>query len=282
LIINNIEFDHADIFPDLAAIQRQFHHLVRTVPRSGLIVAPANEENVRSTLALGCWTTVESIGANGWSARNGAADGSRFEVVFQDAPQGTLDWSLIGEHNVQNALAALAAARHAGVPVAQGIAALREFRNARRRMEVRGVVNGITVYDDFAHHPTAIRTTLDGLRHKVGAARIIAVLEARSNTMRAGVHKDTLAPSLAGADQVILYGPPDLGWDIGAVAHSLGERACVFPDIASILKHIVSTARPGDHLLIMSNGAFGGIHQQVLNELDRAASTQQADHPHGR
>jgi UDP-N-acetylmuramate: L-alanyl-gamma-D-glutamyl-meso-diaminopimelate ligase len=271
LIINNIEFDHADIFPDLAAIQRQFHHLVRTVPGRGLIIAPDGEAATQATLKMGCWTPLETIGTNGtWSARKEVADGSAFEVRRNGTAMGTVRWPLIGDHNVHNALAAIAAAQHAGVPVATAIAALAEFKNVKRRMEVRGVVNGITVYDDFAHHPTAIELTLGGLRRSVGDARIFAVLEPRSNTMRMGVHKELLAPSLAAADQVVLYAPKDIGWDVTSVAGSLGEKGHVFADIAAIIGYVGANARPGDHVLVMSNGAFGGIHDKLLQALKPA------------
>jgi UDP-N-acetylmuramate: L-alanyl-gamma-D-glutamyl-meso-diaminopimelate ligase len=273
LIINNIEFDHADIFPDLAAIQRQFHHVVRTVPGNGLVIASAGEEATQQTLKMGCWSPVETVGSTGtWRARLIQSDGSVFEVGKDGAALGTVQWSLIGDHNVHNALTAIAAARHAGVPVHNAIAALAEFQNVKRRLEVRGVVNGVTVYDDFAHHPTAIELTLGGLRRRVGAQRIIAVLEPRSNTMRMGVHKDLLAPSLQQADHVVLYAPKDLGWDISAVGAALGDKGRVFDGIPGIIAHITALARSGDHVLIMSNGAFGGIHEKLLQALKTLTS----------
>jgi len=267
LVINNLEFDHADIFPDLAAIQRQFHHLVRTVPGEGLILHPHDEPKVDEVLAMGCWTPTESFdhGAGYWQARLIEADGSRFEVLLDDEVQGEVAWSLIGDHNVNNALAAIAAARHAGVPVKHAIAGLSEFVNVKRRMEVRGEVGGVTVYDDFAHHPTAITTTLAGLRKQVGEARILALLEPRSNTMRMGVHKEQLAASLAEADVVFFFQPPDLGWDLGTVAAQAGAE--VFDDIDALVAEVCGQARPGDHILVMSNGAFGGIHQKLLDRL---------------
>jgi UDP-N-acetylmuramate: L-alanyl-gamma-D-glutamyl-meso-diaminopimelate ligase len=217
-ILNNLEFDHADIFPDIAAVRRQFHHLVRTVPGSGLLVTNGADAQLVETLTMGCWSRVENFGVDdGWHAESLLPDGSRFRVLFQDKEQGMVEWDLIGKHNVLNALAALAAARHAGVPVKTGCAALKEFRNVKRRMEVRGTVRGVTVYDDFAHHPTAIHTTLDALRARVGGKRIVAVLEARSNTMRMGVHRAELGPALAGADQVILFQPTEFQWDIQTV-----------------------------------------------------------------
>ena len=211
-ILNNLEFDHADIFADLAAIETQFHHLVRTVPGSGLIVANGLEASMERVLARGCWTPVERVGVEaGWHSGIPAPDGS-FDVKLAAKLQGTVHWDLLGSHNQHNALAALAAARHAGVPVTQAIAALGRFRNVKRRLEVRGSVNGVTVYDDFAHHPTAIELTIAGLRSKVGKARILAVLEPRSNTMKMGVMKDSLGPSLRGADLVFCY-TNGIGWD---------------------------------------------------------------------
>ena len=271
LIINNIEFDHADIFPDVAAIQRQFHHLVRTVPGNGLIIAPQHDTFVQQTLKMGCWSSVEGVGTDGtWQARLQQPDGSAFEVLKNGKAVGVAQWSLIGDHNVHNGLVAIAAAQHAGVPVASAIAALSEFQNVKRRMENRGTVNDITVYDDFAHHPTAIETTLGGLRKRVGSARIIAILEPRSNTMRMGVHKDLLAPSLAQADQVMLYAPRDLGWDVSNVIAALGSKGQAFDDIQAIIKQVAASSRPGDQVLIMSNGGFGGIHEKLLNALHGA------------
>ena len=276
LVLNNLEFDHADIYPDLAAIQRQFHHLVRTVPGSGRIIANATDPALAATLAMGCWSEREGFSgtpaaAAEWSAR-GAGDYARFEVLYRGVPQGELEWQLIGAHNMENALAAIAAARHAGVPVARALAALREFRGIARRMQLAGEVHGISVYDDFAHHPTAIATTVDGLRRRVGGARIIAVLEPRSHTMRMGVHRDTLAPSLAGADQVWLYAPADLGWDVQAVAAALGARAEVRRDVEQLSRDLAAALRAGDHVLIMSNGGFGGLHGKLLAALRARAA----------
>ena len=271
LILNNLEFDHADIFPDLAAIQRQFHHLLRTVPGAGLIVANGQDANLAEVLALGCWTPVERFGAGDWEARDIAPDGSAFHVYYQGVPQGRAEWSQLGLHNVHNALAALAAARHIGVPAATGIKALRDFQGVKRRLEARGAVNGVTVYDDFAHHPTAIATTLAGLRARVGAQPIIAVLEPRSNTMKLGVFKDSLAPALALADAVVLYQAPDLGWNLGAVAAALGPRGQVCHSLDDTLAAIQAQAKPGTQVLIMSNGGFGGIHERLLQALRTAA-----------
>ncbi len=269
LIVNNLEYDHADIFPDLAAIQRQFHHLVRTVPGEGLILAPGGDDNLDEMLEMGCWTPVERIGSDtGWAAQKLSEDGSRFDVLWKGKSQGVVSWDLLGDHNVANALAAIGAARHAGVPPAQAVEALAGFRSVKRRMEVRGEVAGITVYDDFAHHPTAITTTLEGLRRKVGAARIHAVLEPRSNTMRMGVHGTALAESLREADRVYLYQPGDLGWDPVAALEAVRDRAAVYDDIEAIIGDLIAEALPGDQILIMSNGAFGGIHNRLLQALE--------------
>ncbi|MCK9529337.1 MAG: UDP-N-acetylmuramate:L-alanyl-gamma-D-glutamyl-meso-diaminopimelate ligase [Gammaproteobacteria bacterium] len=266
-VLNNLEYDHADIFPDLAAIQRQFHHLVRTVPGSGLIVAAA-EASLDEVLGMGCWTPVERIDrSDGWQARSLVDDGSAFDVYFRDERLGRVEWSQLGRHNVANALAAIAAARHAGVAPAAAIEALGEFQGVKRRMEVRGCVRGVTVYDDFAHHPTAVATTLDGLRKRVGSARILAVLEPRSNTMRLGVHRDSLADSLAAADRVFLYQPVHMGWDLAQVAAALAGRAEVFADLDTLVGAITREARQGEHVLVMSNGGFGGIHQKLLDAL---------------
>ncbi|MBI1174268.1 MAG: UDP-N-acetylmuramate:L-alanyl-gamma-D-glutamyl-meso-diaminopimelate ligase [Sideroxydans sp.] len=260
-ILNNLEFDHADIFPDLAAIETQFHHLVRTVPSNGLVVCNGREPALQRVLDRGCWTPVEKFGnAGGWQID---ADDS---ITLAGNPQGALRWDLLGEHNRMNALAALAAARHAGVPVAQGLAALAEFKNVKRRMEVRGTVNGIIVYDDFAHHPTAIATTIAGLRHKVNGARILAVLEPRSNTMKLGVMKDALPGSLQDADLVFCYAG-NLGWDARSALAPLGDKAMVKDDLDELVAAIATAARPGDHVLVMSNGGFGGIHTKLLQRL---------------
>lgn len=267
-ILNNLEYDHADIFPDLAAIQRQFHHLIRTIPGNGLILYPENEPAIRETVAMGCWTPVEMLGSDaGWQAQLLREDGSEFEVLFRGASQGRVQWSLLGQHNVMNALAAIGAARHAGVPANVGIEALASFENVKRRMEIRGEINGVTVYDDFAHHPTAITTTLAGLRKRVGEARILAILEPRSNTMRLGIHAETLGQSLQVADSVFCYAPAGLEWDAGKSLGVLGERGRAFDSVASIIEAVMKEARPGDHLLVMSNGGFEGIHQRLLDAL---------------
>ncbi len=270
LVMNNLEFDHADIFEDLEVIQRQFHHLVRTVPCNGLIVSPLNDGNLHEVLDMGCWTPVEHFDPEleaGWHAARDTPDGSRFDVMCEMQDVGRVEWSLTGRHNVANALAALAAARHAGVPPAIGVAALAGFRNVKRRMELRGEVRGVRVYDDFAHHPTAIASTLDGLRKQVGERRILAVLEPRSNTMRMGVHADRLAGSLAGADQVWVYVPESLGWDAGSALGDLGARLHLSADTQTIVDEVAQTVLPGDQVLVMSNGGFEGIHQRLLDSL---------------
>ncbi len=269
LVLNNLEFDHADIFDDLAMIQRQFHHLVRTVPGTGLIVHPTGEPALDQVLEMGCWTPKETVGDGGnWRAQPERPDGSRFRVLLRDEPVGTLDWDQTGRHNMLNALAVLAAARHAGVPPQQSIATLGRFEGVKRRMELRGEIGGVQVYDDFAHHPTAIATTLEGLRKRVGTERIIAVLEPRSNTMRMGVHQESLVASLEPADLVHLLAPAaDLGWDPAPLFAGPGRQATLFARVDDIVDQVVTEARPGDHLVVMSNGGFGGIHQKLLDAL---------------
>jgi UDP-N-acetylmuramate: L-alanyl-gamma-D-glutamyl-meso-diaminopimelate ligase len=268
-ILNNLEFDHADIFSDLAVIEQQFHYFIRVIPGNGLVISNGKEESLERVLEKGCWTPVERIGiANGWQA-NSSADGG-IAICFMGESQGILHWDLLGEHNRMNALAALAAARHAGVPVNIAIAALMQFKNVKRRMEICGVINGITVYDDFAHHPTAIRTTLDGLRDKVNGARIIAVLEPRSNTMKMGIWKDSLANSLAGADMVFCY-TANLGWNVKVALVSMGERAVTHDSLEKLIAAIAAAAHPGDHILIMSNGGFEGINEKLLKAIGGAA-----------
>lgn len=275
LVLNNLEYDHADIFPDVDAIERQFHQLVRSVPGSGLIVANGADGNLAATLQRGCWTPVERFGAADadWQAADAAADGSAFTVQFRDETLGRVEWELLGAHNVSNALAALAAARHAGVAPAAAIAALGAFAGVKRRLEVRGEVAGVTVYDDFAHHPTAIATTLEGLRRRVGSARILAVIEPRSHTMKTGVHQATLGPALTAADRVFAFRPQGLKWDLAA---ALGDGATVAGDIGELVRSVAAEARRGDHVLVMSNGGFGGLHEKLLAALrmrDPAAAT---------
>jgi UDP-N-acetylmuramate: L-alanyl-gamma-D-glutamyl-meso-diaminopimelate ligase len=269
LVMNNLEFDHADIFADLAQIQRQFHHLVRTVPTNGLIVAPAADGALEEVLRMGCWTPVERFAPTGpalWQATDVAPDGSTFTVSCDGVTVGRAAWGMTGLHSVGNALAALAAARHAGVPPAAALPALASFRGVKRRMELRGEVAGVRVYDDFAHHPTAIRTTLDGLRKQVGTARIVAVLEPRSNTMRMGIHKDDLPSALAAADLVYVYAPPNLGWDARALFARDGRHR-VLDRTDEIVQAIAREAADGDHVLVMSNGGFEDIHRRILDAL---------------
>ncbi len=265
VILNNLEFDHADIFADLSAIETQFHHLLRTVPGEGLIIAPPDEASLQRVIARGCWTAVEYFGTReGWRAEGGE---SVFEVYFKDVKQGVVTWPLIGAHNVRNALAAMAAARHAGVAAAVACDALSGFENVKRRMEVRGSVHGITVYDDFAHHPTAIATTLAGLRRKIGNARILAVLEPRSNTMKLGAMNRELPPSLRAADVVFCYSA-NLAWDAQAVFAGMGSVARIYDDMNRLVAAVAAEAQTGDHILIMSNGGFEGIHERLLRSLN--------------
>jgi UDP-N-acetylmuramate: L-alanyl-gamma-D-glutamyl-meso-diaminopimelate ligase len=271
-ILNNLEYDHADIFPDLAAIETQFHHLVRTVPGIGRLIVNGDEASLQRVLQRGCWSERETFGlADGvnWTLRE-HGDGS-FDVIFNGEPSGTVHWQLTGKHNRANALAAIAAARHVGVPVAQAAQSLAAFQSVKRRMEVRGVVNDVTVYDDFAHHPTAIATTVGGLRQKLGrSGRILAVLEPRSNTMKLGAMKDALPGSLAEADLVFGYGSRQaLGWSLGDALAPLGARAGAYEDIDTLVAAIAAAARPGDHIVVMSNGGFGGVHQKILQALAR-------------
>jgi len=270
-ILNNLEFDHADIFDDLASIERQFAHFVRIVPRSGVLVVNGQDEALERVLTKGSWTPIEHFGVpQGWTAGTPERDGS-FEIAWQGALQGRVKWQLLGEHNRMNALAALSAARHVGVSAEEGIEALARFSGVRRRMQIRGRAGGVTVYDDFAHHPTAIRTTLEGLRQRVGQACIVAVLEPRSNTMKRGVMKDALPASLAQADRVYVYSA-NLGWDADVVLAPLGARVRCLDDVDALVSAIAGDARAGDHVLIMSNGGFGGIHAKLLGRLQSAAA----------
>ncbi|MDH5592525.1 MAG: UDP-N-acetylmuramate:L-alanyl-gamma-D-glutamyl-meso-diaminopimelate ligase, partial [Gammaproteobacteria bacterium] len=271
LIINNLEFDHADIFDDLAAIQKQFHHLIRTVPSEGLIISPANEAAIEHTLEMGCWTPRQTIGLGLGEIQAKAIvdDGSHFDVSHHGIKVGTVSWSMLGMHNVSNALAAIATARHVGVTFDHACEALSRFIGIKRRMELRGEVRGIRVYDDFAHHPTAIATTVDGLRAKMENGKLIAVLEPRSNTMKMGVHQQTLANSLQAADRVILFEDNGLDWSLASIQQQLGTKASVENSIDTIIDVICSEAQAGDEVLIMSNGGFGGIHQRLLMALEQ-------------
>ncbi len=272
-VLNNLEHDHADIYPDVAAIQWQFHQLLRMVPRHGLIVANAGETHVMEVIDMGCWTPVErfAVGARGDTAWYAAAepdsDFTKFSVMQGNGRVCDVEWDMVGRHNAQNALAAILAARHAGVSMERAVAALKEFKGVRRRMEIRGVVHGVTVYDDFAHHPTAVETTIDGLRRRIGKARLIAVLEPRSNTMKLGTHRDALAQSLSVADETWMYQGPTVQWDVAGAVAPLGGRARVERDLERLVQALAENARAGDHVLIMSNGGFGGIHEKLLNRL---------------
>ncbi|MBQ4889582.1 UDP-N-acetylmuramate:L-alanyl-gamma-D-glutamyl-meso-diaminopimelate ligase [Shewanella sp. MMG014] len=281
LVINNLEFDHADIFADLGAIQRQFNHVIRTVPGEGKVIWPAEVEAVKDVIELGCWSEQELFYATstagkqagkGWYANTIAADGHEFEVMFDGESQGILNWDLLGQHNIENAVMAIAAARHVGVLPAQAIEALTQFSPPKRRLELLDTVSGIAVYDDFAHHPTAIATTLQGLRAKVGEAdnasgKLIVVLEPRSNTMKSGVHKDTLAASMALADCAFLYQADNIGWDMSANMNHASIPVTVMTEITDIINAVSSLAQSGDTIVIMSNGGFNGIHQKLISAL---------------
>ncbi len=270
LLLTNLEYDHADIYPDLASIQRQFHHLVRTVPGSGRITWNAGDAALKATLAMGSWTPLVEFARENpaeWRARLVSPDGGAFEVLHRDAPVGVVRWPLIGMHNVENGLAAVACAAGMGVLPAQAAAALGRFTGVRRRMELRGEVGGIRVYDDFAHHPTAVALTIDGVRRQPDGGRIVAVLEPRSNTMRLGVHRDELAEALAGADKVWLYQPAGLDWNLDGVADALGEKAAIRRELPALVESLAQDLRSGDRVLIMSNGGFGGLHERLLAAL---------------
>lgn len=266
LILNNLEFDHADIFENLAAIQKQFHHLLRILPSNGLAIAPKDDSNLTKVLDMGCWSPVQYIGSD-WQTRQASADGSEFDVLLKGKKLGTVNWPLIGQHNINNGLMAIAAARHAGIKPELAIEALAQFVNVKRRMEHKGTVNQVSVYDDFAHHPSAIKTTLDGLRNKVGKQRILAVLEPRSATMKMGVHRDTLPKSWSDATQVFLYEPGNLTWQVDELKTHSEVDVSVYSDMQRLIKSILAYVRPTDHILVMSNGGFGGIHQQLLDRL---------------
>jgi UDP-N-acetylmuramate: L-alanyl-gamma-D-glutamyl-meso-diaminopimelate ligase len=266
LILNNLEFDHADIFANLAAIQTQFHHLLRILPGNGLAIAPKDDDNITKVLDMGCWSPVQYVGSD-WKTNQASPDGSEFDVLLKDKKLGTVKWPLIGQHNINNGLMAIAAARHAGIQPELAIEALAQFVNVKRRMEHKGTVNQVSVYDDFAHHPSAIKTTLDGLRNKVGDQRILAVLEPRSATMKMGIHRDTLPKSWSDANQVFLFEPGNLTWPVDELKANSQVDVSVYTDIPQLIKSIMTYVRPTDHILVMSNGGFGGIHQQLLDRL---------------
>ena len=271
-ILNNLEFDHADIFDDLAAIQKQFHHLVRTIPSTGRIIAPITEQHIDEVLAMGCWTPVvrTSVTANSEVALAAElinADGSHFKVLQHGVVKGEVNWSMTGQHSVANALASIAAAEHVGVSVEQACAALSCFGGVKRRMELLDVIHGIEVYDDFAHHPTAIATTLDGARKRLGERKLWAIIEPRSNTMRMGSHKAELADSAQLADHVIWYQPEGLDWDLQPVIDAAQNQATLARTLEDIIEHVVKGTGEGDAVVVMSNGGFGGLHQKLLAAL---------------
>lgn len=269
LIINNLEFDHADIFENLADIQKQFRHLIRIVPSEGLVIAPSEDQAVAEVLQKDCWTPVTHFSLEEqtcWNTKSLAPDGSHFEIYDQLNKHAEVTWNLIGQHNVKNALAALLAAQHAGVPLEQGCAALKSFKNVKRRLEILDCIHGVTIYDDFAHHPTAIDTTLKGLRSKVKNERIIAVLELGSYTMRTGVHQHRLAASLLEADKIIFLKPQE-AWGLEAVVKELPNSAQIINDVDSIISYLLEMQQAGDHIVIMSNSGFGNIHPRLLQKL---------------
>ncbi len=273
-VLNNLEHDHADIYPDVASIQRQFHLLLRTVPGNGRLLVNADEPYLEEVLQMGCWTPVERFSTTGaataaWRvmAAGGDASYASFEIWRGEHCLGRVDWDMLGRHNAANGLAAVAAACHAGVTADAALEALRKFGGVKRRLEVRGVVRGITVYDDFAHHPTAIATTLDGVRRRAAQGRVFAVLEPRSNTMKLGTHKAALAKSLAAADRVFVYQSPEVKWDVADAMRPLGSLATVQADLPRLIAMLAEETRPGDHLVLMSNGSFGGLHEKLLQGL---------------
>ncbi|TKB47831.1 UDP-N-acetylmuramate:L-alanyl-gamma-D-glutamyl-meso-diaminopimelate ligase [Thalassotalea mangrovi] len=270
LLINNLEFDHADIFDSIKDIQRQFHHLIRMVPGNGLILAPDNETYITETLNQGLWTRTEfSRSPQGWQANKINVDGSAFEVIFDGEKQGEVHWSLMGDFNIDNALMAIGAARHAGVPVAVSCEALASFVNTKRRQELLGTPNDIHVYDDFAHHPTAISNTLTALRSHIGNKRLIAVLEPRSNTMKAGIHKDTLAQAFTEADRVFIFKDSSFAWSVDDVCEQITKPASAHSDIDELLRAVSDYAESGDHIVVMSNGGFSGFHTKLLKTLEQ-------------
>ncbi|MFQ3207513.1 MAG: UDP-N-acetylmuramate: L-alanyl-gamma-D-glutamyl-meso-diaminopimelate ligase [Glaciecola sp.] len=272
LVMNNLEFDHADIFENLDAIKKQFHHLVRCVPSNGLIISPIDDANLEDVLHKGCWSDTQKAGDTDvcdWRAQLINPDGSQFNVLQNNEIVGCVNWGLIGDHNVSNAIMAIAAAHHAGVQTIDAINALARFKNVKKRMEVKGQVADITVYDDFAHHPTAIQTTLAGLRNKVGDAKIIAILEPRSNTMKMGVHKETLANSWQQANEVFLFEPANVDWSMQELVINSIAPVRLYKDTRDIVEAVVEQAQPGDQILVMSNGGFNGIHQSLLTALTK-------------
>jgi len=269
LILNNLEFDHADIFEDLNAIKKQFHHLMRTLPQSGKVIWPKQDVALSDVINQGLWSESETLDGD-WTYELLKADGSEFNVLLNNEHQGTVNWQAIGEHNVKNAIMAIAAARHVGIAIDHSIAALGEFISPKRRMELKANINNIKVYDDFAHHPTAIKTTLAGLRAKVGDEKIIAILEPRSNTMKMGVHQYTLLDSLRDADDVLLFEPDNLSWSLKEQADKAGMQC--FNSTQTIIDSVLANIKPDHHILIMSNGGFNGLHQQLVDGLSNKYS----------
>ena len=270
LLVNNIEFDHADIYSDVADIRKQFNHLLRTIPGNGLVVRHHGDEEIDRVIEEGCWTPTVEFGVDSkqWRVEPRSNDYSSFDISFEGESRGSVEWQLIGRHNAENALAAIACAGDAGVDSRLACEALSGFKSVKRRLQLRGSARGVNVYDDFAHHPTAIEATLEALRSSVGPGhRVMAVLEPRSNTMRMGVHKDTLAASLDGADRVFMFQPAEVEWDLKKSMQPLGKRAGVFEAVDSLVEELVSELKPGDHVLVMSNGGFQGIHEKILNSL---------------
>lgn len=274
-VLNNLEFDHADIFENLDAIKKQFHHFVRTIPSDGLIVKNGGDDNIEDVMNMGCWSNSAAFNKahdvdcrDDWAIGETSGDGKIFEVLFDGEVAAKVNWSLHGLHNRMNALAAIAAAQHAGVPVVLSCEALSTFKGIKRRLEIRGVVGDITVYDDFAHHPTAIEETLSAMKEVKGEGKVFAVLEPRSNTMRMGIHKDSLSQSLQAADEICLYQPEGLDWNLDDVVSSSNTPAKLFSSTDEIINHIVSQASGGDHVLIMSNGGFEAIHERLLVALE--------------
>lgn len=272
-VINNLEFDHADIFASLADIQKQFHHTVRTVPGKGRILYPSIDQNIKDTLDMGCWSECMTTGVQNEQADFTAEllkeNGSQFKVLFKGAVVGEVNWQLLGEHNVRNALMAIGTAEQLGLDLAQACTALNTFANVKCRMELKGEVNNVRVYDDFAHHPTAIETTLDGLRKTVKQERIIAVLEPRSNTMKMGTMKAQLPESLKYADKVFLFQPPNISWHVSEVAEQIGDKAVCFEQIDEMVTALSQQSHAGDHIICMSNGAFGNVHQKLVEALEK-------------
>ena len=271
LVINNLEFDHADIFDDLKAIQRQFNHVIRIVPEIGKVIWPACAKNVADVIAMGCWSEQETLNQNmndrGWYIQALAGDGHEFEIYFNGEHQGVLNWSLIGRHNMENGLMAIAAARNVGVKPEIAIAALQSFNPPKRRLENLGTVGGVTVYDDFAHHPTAIETTLKAMRAKVGNAKITVILEPRSNTMKNGIHKSSLPNALKIADKIYLFQNPDVNWNIENAMKNAHVSANVHAQLEQLIDNVILQSEIGEHIVIMSNGGFGGIQQKILSRL---------------